>query len=192
MRRVGAAVLAAMMMLFLSACNADSGSDGVATLDEEAAAASDGEEQEKSADEQALEFVECMREHGVDMPDPEVDEDGGARFRAGPDGMDDVDPEAVEKAMEECEELRPAGGRAASPEDRAEMEEKMLALAECMREEGVDMPDPDFSKGGGGFRIGGDDADLDMSDPEVQDALEACSDEVGMPGPGDRRGGGDE
>ncbi len=32
----------------------------------------------------------------------------------------------------------------------------MLAFAACMREHGVDMPDPDLSGGGGGgFRIGG-------------------------------------
>ena len=34
--------------------------------------------------EQMLEFAECMREHGIDMPDPVFGDDGGVDDRAGP------------------------------------------------------------------------------------------------------------
>ena len=36
----------------------------------------------------------------------------------------------------------------------AEAQDRMLKFAECMREHGVDMPDPEFSGGGGGSRPG--------------------------------------
>ena len=36
-----------------------------------------------------------------------------------------------------------------------EQQDAMLAFAKCMREHGVDMPDPDFGSGGGPVMIGG-------------------------------------
>ena len=61
-------------------------------------------EQEAEMREQLLEFAECMRDHGIDMPDPVFGEDGrvtmsaeaGERFEPG------VDDEAFEAASEEC------------------------------------------------------------------------------------------
>jgi hypothetical protein len=48
-------------------------------------------------------------------------------------------------------------------------EEKALKFAECMRENGVPMEDPD-PQGGGGIRIGGEGVDRET----VQEAQEAC------------------
>lgn len=188
MTRMTAALVAAMMMLLLSGCAGDSGAAGVATLGGESDGAADDAE-EQDLEEQMLEFTQCMRDNGVDMPDPEINEDGGVSFKrgsgsgAGPMG---ADREAVQDAMEACQHLRPEGGGQFSPEDRAEMQDQMLALAQCMRDHGVDMPDPDVT-GEGGFRMGGPDG-VDMDDPEVQEAFEECRDEADLPGRGMRGG----
>ena len=46
-----------------------------------------------------LAHAECMREHGVDMPDPVFEGGGGVRQR-GPD--ENVPPEKVEAAQKAC------------------------------------------------------------------------------------------
>ena len=51
------------------------------------------------------------------------------------------------------------------------MEESMLKFARCMREHGVDVPDP---KPGEGIRIGGPGSELDPEDPSFQKAQKAC------------------
>ena len=55
--------------------------------------------------ETMLEFASCMREHGVDMPDPDFS-GGGARmqFRAGAGGVDPESP-TFQKAQEACQEI---------------------------------------------------------------------------------------
>ena len=40
------------------------------------------------------------------------------------------------------------------PEREAEMREELLAFSECMREHGIDMPDPVFSERRRGWRWG--------------------------------------
>ena len=48
------------------------------------------------------------------------------------------------------EEVRP--DMELSPEEQAEMQDRLVAMAECMRERGHDMPDPQVD-GDGGVRI---------------------------------------
>jgi hypothetical protein len=43
-----------------------------------------------------------------------------------------------------------------------------------MRDEGIDMPDPDFSGGGGLFRMGGPGSGIDPDDPDFRAAQETC------------------
>ena len=40
-------------------------------------------EREAEMREELLEFTECMREHGIDMPDPVFGESGRVEIRAG-------------------------------------------------------------------------------------------------------------
>lgn len=104
----------------------------------------DGSADEAVSDEDRMRsFAACMRENGVDMPDPEP----GGGVRIGAPGME---PEVMERAMAACRELMPNGGEPPqlSPEDL----EKARAMAACLREHGVDVPDPDPS-GGGGVRV---------------------------------------
>lgn len=181
MRRTGIALLSALLLgLTITGCGTEKEDDGVASLDEGAADADTSEgEDDASLEEQALAFAECMRDNGVDMPDPQVNGDGDLMMRGGGEGPGEIDERALEEAMEACEDLRPERGGDISPEDEAEMQDRMLAFAECMREHGIDMPDPDFD---GGLVQFGPPEGVDPDDPAFAEAHEACQDEVGMPG----------
>ena len=97
-----------------------------------------------------------MREHGVDMADPEFTADGGMsiQLQGGPDDMAKIDA-----AQEACREFAPFGGDGSRQAPDPEMEENMRKFAQCMRDNGVpDFPDPD----GPGLRID----DKVASDPD--------------------------
>ena len=89
-----AAVVAALAALLLTACGSDGGDDDggkVATLQKgDNAAATTGSTSSAGASEdpskQLAEFASCMRKNGVDMPDPDVGEDGKVEMRAGKAG----------------------------------------------------------------------------------------------------------
>jgi hypothetical protein len=159
-----AAILAVVLLglaLVASGCGSSSSSeDGVAALDDgsaedEAAPAADDEEvDETDRQEAALEWARCMREHGINVPDPEF-ENGGAAIRVGGPGFN-PNSETFRKAQEECgTPFGEEGPPALSDEERQEFQDAMLEFARCMREHGVDMPDPEFGEGGRGvFRMG--------------------------------------
>jgi hypothetical protein len=198
------------LTLALAACGSDAdGGDDVASLSDADGAStasspssSDGTSDEAVDPQQAmLDFAECMREQGIDMPDPEFTEDGGVMFRAGGVGDDGSpslsDRAAMEEAHEACQQHLANAPMAADREgfDPTEMEDQMLEFTQCMRDEGVDMPDPDFSDDGDGTfeapdpgessgpMIAGPFGTLDLGDPDVAAAFEGCGDIVGG-GPG--------
>ena len=72
--------------LALAACGGSPDGDRVASLSGDGATGTtNGTARAPSKDPQqaALDFARCMREHGVNMPDPEVDEQGRIRVRIG-------------------------------------------------------------------------------------------------------------
>ncbi|WP_113702110.1 hypothetical protein, partial [Nonomuraea lactucae] len=85
--------------------------------------------------EAQLKFAQCMREHGVDMKDPEPD--GAIRIQ-GRKG----EAQKVEQAQQACKHFMEAavGDRKGKPDQ--EMQDRALKFAQCMREHGVDMKDP--------------------------------------------------
>jgi hypothetical protein len=179
--RAAVALVALISLLVLAGCS-DSDDGGIATAGGTTGSSEDDGESdqptEEDAEEQMLAFTKCLREHGVD-----VDDSGGGIQIKGTPGDSDV----IDEAMKACEDLRPQMGRdGESPEIPEEMKAKFLALAQCMRDEGYDFPDPKFD--GGGVRIGGPGSDLDPEDPEVQEAMERCHEEVGLDMPEMRQG----
>ncbi|MFD0736095.1 hypothetical protein [Planotetraspora mira] len=170
-------LVAAALLAFAVGCGQAGASPGVASVKgtETASQASASPAPSVDPAEQGRKFAQCMRDHGVDMPDPETDGKGGMRIRvnAGKGGE-----AKVEKAMEACRSLNPMGekGREISPEQQ----EQALAFTKCMRDHGVDMPDPDFS--GGGVKITGRGPGFSPDDPKFQEASEACRDKLGPMG----------
>ena len=171
-------------VLVLAACSSDDGSQ-VASI-EDAAGSGDGTGEEidtDAADQEAiLEFSQCIRDNGVeDFEDPVIGADGSIEFSFGGRSDDpEGDRDAMSEAFEACQEHLDGLAFGPGSIDLTEIEDTMLEFAICMRENGVDMPDPDFSifgQGGGGLGeseggiFGGA---IDADDPEIEAALEVC------------------
>ena len=92
-----------------------------------------------------------------------------------------------------------AGQSGATPKSSptaAQREQAFLKFAQCMRDHGVDMPDPKFGQGGGMFQIGGPGSNVNPDSPRFQAAQKACDpimqkvrDKIGGPGPSTTRSG---
>jgi hypothetical protein len=83
-------------------------------------------------------YVGCMRENGVPLPDPKVADDGTVLLNA-ERGI--TDGAVYDRAHERCKNLFPTGvdGPAQDPADI----DRALRFAACMRDQGIDFPDPD-------------------------------------------------
>ena len=194
-RRMAAhGLLALLVVTSAAACGGGGdGTDGVATLgrDDEATDDDDGRGSgealtDAEREDAMLEFTECMREHGVDLPDPEVSggPGGGGGFAITNEVNGPGEADAFEEAQEACGDILDdaMGDRPQlDPEEEAEMRDNMLAFAECMRDHGIDMPDPEFGSGPrGGFSVRQERGEIDPSDPDFAEAQEACQGELGF------------
>jgi hypothetical protein len=189
--RLAVAVLGLGLALALAACGGSPEGDRVASLSgDNATGTTVGAARTPSKDPQqaALDFARCMREHGIDMPDPEVDEQGRIRVRIGADGPGGgarPDPKKLEAAQQACGSLM-GGGDGDRQLDPAERD-AMVAFAECMREHGIDMPDPT----GEGLMLRRDGKDgPDPGSEKFQEAEQACDHHLANLGRGRRESGG--
>ena len=170
---LGFALLAAV----LAACSGGGATpSGVATLDDPEAstvpAASGSAAPSVAPADAMLAFAKCMREHGVDMPDPVVNADGGMTVSIGAEGGKPIDTKTMQAADEACKHLMPARPDGGPTQMTPEQQDAMLAFAKCMREHGVNMPDPEFGNGGTKVTIGGEGIAFDS--PTFKAADEAC------------------
>jgi hypothetical protein len=171
--RSGRAVVASVAAggLLLAACGGG-GDSGVAALEDEAAPAGDGLTDTAATEEALSEYTECLRGQGVPIEDPVVDADGNVTFGGPSAGASKQEfYQGVHDAEEVCGPAPggadPGGNHGGA--DQAELEDAFLELAECMRDEGFDMPDPDLS-GGNPF------PGIDTNAPAFQDAFDECQD----------------
>ena len=130
-------------------------------------------DEETTFEEGVLEFAQCMREEGINFPDPTFDIDGNPQF----DNLEIENEEEFESAFENCEDiLRNALPEQfdLDPEVEAALVDASLEFSQCMRDQGIDFPDPKPGEFGFfAFR----DADIDFSSEAVQDAFEICQPE---------------
>jgi hypothetical protein len=162
------------------------GSNSDATTTTTAAGATNEDE----AQQAMLDFAKCMREHGVDMPDPQFDENGGGTFTAGAEGAP-ADKNKVDEAQKACQSYLDKVKSNSKPMDPAKMEEekqKLLDFAQCMRDHGIDFPDPQISADGGGLDVQLGGPGIDANSPGFKEANDACAAQVGMDQPGGKGG----
>jgi hypothetical protein len=174
-RRWPLAVLGLGLALALAACGGSPDGDRVASLSGGGATATtNGTAKAAAKDPQqaALDFAKCMREHGIDIPDPEVDDQGRVRVRVGGPGGGGArpDPKKLDEAQKACGGLMGGGGDGPGQIDPEERD-AMVAFARCMREHGIDMPDP---TGDGLVMRKDDDGGPDPSSERFQEAERAC------------------
>ncbi len=203
-------VLLLALGLIVAACGGSDESDsGVATLEtgDTVAAVEQSDvdaDEEVDAEQAMMALAACLRDEGLDIQDPTVDADGNVRFGGlrgggGEDAAAAVDRETMRTAMNACQEQLEGvalgfGGR---DFDITELQDTLVEYAACMRDNGYDMPDPDFSSFGPGSGEPGEGGRgpfgaVDFDDPDFLSAQQACEDVLGglrAPGSGARQGG---
>jgi hypothetical protein len=149
----------AAMSSALAACGSESSSGGTSRAEFQ---------------EAALKHAECMRRNGIDMPDPKPGQ--GLVF-----DNRDVDPERLRRAEERCRKhLADLPAPELNEEDEREFRDRALRHARCMREQGIDFPDPRFGAGG---RVTVElKGDIPVDDPRFQAAEKKCSRHLGKEG----------
>lgn len=130
-----------------------------------------------------LEYAACMRENGVPMDDPQGGEGGRGLTVMG----EGIDPEVMRAAEEKCGDLL----EAAMPEDGgkelpAEQKEALLASAQCMRDRGWDIPDPEFAGGRVTQRIEKG-SGIEPGNAKFESDMQECQQESGVEMPDDAR-----
>ena len=121
---------------------------------------------ESSAQEQLLKYTQCMRDNGVALPDP-VEGQPGSMY----EGVDQSSP-AFQQADKVCAPILAGLVEERSQqnsEDAEQQQDEMLELAQCLRDHGIDVPDPVP----GAETPFGD--SLDRTDPATAKALEECT-----------------
>jgi hypothetical protein len=100
--------------------------------------------------EGALKFAKCMRDHGVDMPDPKRDSNGGISITGPPGGArTKTDDPKMKAAQDACQKyMDSGGGPPMDPAQQARLQDAFVAYAGCMRGKGIDMPDPKVTSHG--------------------------------------------
>lgn len=190
-RRMSRLAIVAALLIGVAACGSDDeASTDLASLDSAAASATDDtappEADDASDDEAALlEVAACMRSNGVpDFPDPVVSADGTATFdfqALDASGLDPADP-TFSDAIDTCGGLVDGTTLGGGPfADDPDAQDRLLELAQCMRENGVpDFEDPQIGGGGPPTGRGGR---PDLDDPAQKAAFEICQDQVNLPDP---------
>jgi hypothetical protein len=163
------AVLTGLFALVTACGGGGEGGDGVASLSEKNTPSSNKPAAKDDVDQMRA-FAKCMREHGVDMPDPEVSKDGGVGI-AVPAIPGNGGADKVEKADKACKKFLPNGGEPEKP--TAEDLDAMRKQAKCLRDHGIDVPDPTMEDPG--LRIGGS-----AESEKFQKAMEECGNGKGM------------
>ena len=183
----------------VSDSTADEGSNGSEDTEDDGSAGSE----DLTDEERLLEFAQCMRDNGVDFPDPVVEADGTVTFGSSPGGgggglqafREIGRNPKLPAARDACSGLLEglAFGPGQGGFDLVELQDTLLEFAQCMRDNGVDMGDPDLRDFAPGSGDDGQPAtpfgDIDFSDPDLLSAFQTCQQLVSLATP--RFGGGD-
>jgi hypothetical protein len=163
MRQLAGALAAACAVLSLAACGSDR-APGVATASGRAHSAAASASASSDPQTRGVRFAACMRQHGVNMPDP----DPNSKDITVPEG----DKTKNNAAIQACQHL--LGNKMGGRPSAAQLA-KLRKYSACMRSHGIaDFPDPDpatgaltLSKQSG--------SDINPNDPRFQQAEQACS-----------------
>ncbi|MEU4969407.1 hypothetical protein [Streptomyces smyrnaeus] len=133
-RRAAAALTCvAALGLFGTACSDSSGDKD---------AKGSGTAAGKTDEDKAVAFRKCLRDNGLDVGEPKGE---GQGKKGGTVAIGGGNKAKVEKAMKACRDKAPNGGA----QDLSQADkDKMLKFAKCMRDNGYNMPDPEFGEGG--------------------------------------------
>jgi hypothetical protein len=185
-RRVFAAcALAGSIAVGLSACGSSGSSAAAGSAGTSTSSAS-------SRYQARVKAAECLRAHGLNVPDPSPNGGGGPGGGGGGGGAGGggglrqlLTTPAGKTASAACQaEISKAFAFATiSPAQRQQFQQAAVKFAECMRANHVNIPDP-TSNGAGGFGIFRSIPSSERNSPAFQTAFKACSSNLPF-----RRGG---
>ncbi|MFD7656866.1 hypothetical protein ACFV4N_23085 [Actinosynnema sp. NPDC059797] len=143
--RITRFLLFGVALLTTAACSSGSGGTTPGTT---SAIAADG----------PVRFTQCVRDKGFDLPDPPP---GAQSVELPPEAKSDP---AMAAAVSECRHFlgEGSGKQAGDPEQQ----DRALALARCLREQGIAVEDP---APGQPLRL-----DIDSKDPKAMQAVQDC------------------
>jgi hypothetical protein len=140
MTRIRTGLLLGLLLvpaLAVAACGGGDKRGGVASLGDDKPTTTSPGSGGGDSTQADLAYARCMRQHGINLPDPKVD--AGGRTDWGELPIDPDDPK-FQAARQACRQYRENGGQAQRPSPQQQQE--MLAFARCMRQHGINMPDP--------------------------------------------------
>jgi len=148
----------------------------------------------------ALKWAQCMRQHGVNVPDPNSNGQismqatpGGASPGAGSgSGGGSAAPQSggangtgvsseMQAAMDACKQYRPNGGQVSGPANQQRVD-SLAKFAQCMRDHGVAMQDPKVD--GGSVGIYTSPGAVDPNSDQFKQAQQACQHYMNPPNGG--------
>jgi hypothetical protein len=196
---IGLALLATA--LFLSACSGNGQvSSGVASIDQSQTTkpeiksagpsgqqagmpvpvALESDNTDLTDEERTTQFTVCLRDHGLNIPDPELNADGSVDLGALKSSFDQgANIKQSPKALDECLPLLEGAtfSKKDSAEDEIQLQDDLLAFSQCLRNEGIDVPDPDFS-GDPRAGMGAIKGILKGASPRVERGFNLCNERV--------------
>ena len=115
-------------------------------------------------------FTACLRDNGFDVPDPEVYFDGTVKI---PAVRVDAHDDETNQRLEGCIPLLQGATFAGAPsiQDEIEFQDDLLELTQCLRNNGLEVADPDFSNGPSMSFFEG----VDLEKDKVQKIMDVCS-----------------
>jgi hypothetical protein len=133
-----------------------------------------------SLEQATLEFTECMRAEGIEIPDIRMDSEGRPQLG---DLLEDIDTAtpAFQAALSSCATILTRAGAlelTSDPELQAVIIDQLASFSECMRTNGVDSfpdPTPGFNGTGSPYPLGL----IPFDHPDFQTATAACQDQLG-------------
>lgn len=169
-------IVATAAALVFAACGGDDdGGDGVASLagDTTTTVAATGD-RVASNELAVLALTACLRENGLDVQDPRMDENGNVDLQSFFEVASEVDPDDAQVALEACSDLLDDVQLGFDQIDLTDLQDTLVEFADCMRANGYDLPDPDFSITA--LQSDGPFGPIDLEDPAFEAALGSCDD----------------
>jgi hypothetical protein len=136
-----------------------------------------------SLEEATLQFTDCMRDEGIDMPDIRIGADGRPLLGDVSRRVDIADP-SFQDALSTCASILSEAGAldlTSDPELQAVVQDQLQSFSECMRENGIrQFPDPvvGFTGQGSPYPL----AELPFDAPQFADAVEICQQRIAFTG----------
>ena len=186
-----------LIFVLISSCSSSEDSQGVVSTKDLSSdttvttIAEEAVEEVVSVEDAQLLLARCLREYGYDITDPKNDESLQSVLRPVFLAADQKGREELFETIQTCAEENdiPLGGTAdfENPEEVADTLDTELEFAQCLREKGIEVEDPNAETPLRSILIGLVQSGQYLED-QIREAAGACFDDLGLEPP--QQGGG--